>query len=90
MKNLVKELIKENEKILHTYPNIDYNLKTSAGHRYMFNKEIIGKLELLIIADVSQQRELLEWLSDELYFNIHKDEIGEILEDWETYNYSCG
>ena len=60
MKNLVKELIKENEKILHTYPNIDYNLKTSAGHRYMFNKEIIGKLELLIIADVSQQRELLK------------------------------
>tara|TARA_R110000823_G_scaffold276323_1_gene394929 strand:+ start:1334 stop:1603 length:270 start_codon:yes stop_codon:yes gene_type:complete len=59
MKNLVKELIKENEKILHTYPNIDYNLKTSAGHRYMFNKEIIGKLELLIIADVSQRSELL-------------------------------
>jgi hypothetical protein len=54
MKNLVKELIKENKKILHTYPNIEDNLRTSAGHRYMFNKEIIRKLELLIIADVSK------------------------------------
>jgi len=59
MKNLVKELIKENKNILHTYPNIKDNLRTSAGHRYMFNKEMISKLELLIIANVSQQRELL-------------------------------
>jgi CO dehydrogenase/acetyl-CoA synthase beta subunit len=59
MKNLVKELIKENKNILHTYPNIKDNLRTSAGHRYMFNKEMISKLELLIIAEVSQQREIL-------------------------------
>lgn len=51
MKNLVKELIKENKNILHTYPNIEDNLRTSAGHRYMFNKEIIRKLELLIISN---------------------------------------
>jgi CO dehydrogenase/acetyl-CoA synthase beta subunit len=59
MKNLFKELIKENKNILHTYPNIKDNLRTSAGHRYMFNKEMISKLELLIIAEVSQKRELL-------------------------------
>jgi CO dehydrogenase/acetyl-CoA synthase beta subunit len=59
MKNLFKELIKENKNILHTYPNIKDNLRTSAGHRYMFNKEMISKLELLIIAEVSQQREIL-------------------------------
>jgi CO dehydrogenase/acetyl-CoA synthase beta subunit len=59
MENLFKELIKENKNILHTYPNIKDNLRTSAGHRYMFNKEMISKLELLIIAEVSQQREIL-------------------------------
>jgi len=41
------------------------------------------------IPDVSQQRELLEWLSNEDYFNIPKDEISEILEDWKTYNSNC-
>ncbi len=35
-------------------------------------------------------RELLEWLSNEDYFNIPKNEIGEILEDWQTYNSNCG
>ena len=46
--------------------------------------------EALTITDASQQRELLEWLSNEDYFNIPKDEISEILEDWETYNSNCG
>lgn len=36
-----------------------------------------------------QQRKLLEWLSNEDYFNIPKDEISEILEDWKTYNSNC-
>ena len=31
-------------------------------------------------------RKFLEWLSNEDYFNIPKDEIIEILEDWRTYN----
>jgi hypothetical protein len=44
----------------------------------------------LSIHNVSQQRELLEWLSSEDYFNIPKDEISEILEDWKTYNSNCG
>ena len=44
----------------------------------------------LLIHSVSQQRELLEWLSNEDYFNIPKDEISEILEDWQTYNSNCG
>lgn len=39
--------------------------------------------------NVIQQRELLEWLSNEDYFNIPKDEISEILEDWKTYKYNC-
>ena len=44
----------------------------------------------LTLTDVSQHRELLEWLSNEDYFNIPKDEISEILEDWHTYNSNCG
>ena len=44
----------------------------------------------LSIHDVSQQRKLLEWLSNEDYFNIPKDEINEILEDWKTYSSNCG
>ena len=44
----------------------------------------------LTIPDVSQQRELLEWLSNEDYFNIPKDEIDEILEDWQIYKSNCG
>lgn len=48
------------------------------------------RIEALNIANVSQQRELLEWLSNEDYFNIPKDEISEILEDWKTYNSNCG
>ena len=46
--------------------------------------------DLLVLCAVSQQRELLEWLSNEDYFNIPKDEISEILEDWKTYNSNCG
>ena len=53
----------------------------------MLNKKEIKKMnkakEIL-----AKQRELLEWLSDENYFNIPKDEISEILEDWQTYNSS--
>ena len=62
----------------------------------LVNREAEGKImqeyadQQLQIHDVSQQRELLEWLSNEDYFNIPKDEISEILEDWETYNSNCG
>ena len=52
-----------------------------------FNEILVKNLSL---TDVSQQRKLLEWLSNEDYFNIPKDEISEILEDWETYNSNCG
>ena len=45
--------------------------------------------EQLRLHIVSQQRELLEWLSNEDYFNIPKDEITEILDDWQTYNSNC-
>ena len=53
----------------------------------LYHQEQVKKLT---IPGVSQQRELLEWLSNEDYFNIPKDEISEILEDWETYNSNCG
>ena len=49
---------------------------------------LVSKNESLHL--VSQQRELLEWLSNEDYFNIPKNEIDEILEDWKTYNSNCG
>ena len=43
----------------------------------------------LILFGVCQHRKLLEWMSDEDYFNISKDEISEILEDWQTYTTHC-
>lgn len=49
---------------------------------------LVSKNESLHL--VSQQRELLEWLSNEDYFNIPKDEIDEILDDWKTYNSNRG
>jgi len=51
---------------------------------------IFNHKKALNIDSVSQQRELLEWLSNEDYFNIPKDEINEILEDWETYSSNRG
>lgn len=56
-----------------------------------FAQDLVDATEkALSINGVSQQRELLEWLSNDDYFNIPKDEISEILEDWKTYNSNCG
>ena len=62
----------------------------SSGKAIMLKDLLEIYKEQLLIQHVSQQRELLEWLSDEDYFNIPKDEISEILEDWQTYNSNCG
>ena len=45
--------------------------------------------EKLALINVSQQGEFLDWLSDEDYFNIPKDEIDEILQDWQYYKSNC-
>ena len=39
----------------------------------------------LIPNDFSNQKEVLEWISNESQFRIPKDEKDEILEDWEIY-----
>ncbi len=80
MKELINELIEENKKILHTYPDIENNLRSSAGHRYMFNKEIINKLKNLLLHNVIQQRELLlaydDWhFKNEQYHSLSREEI---------------
>lgn len=40
--------------------------------------------------NVSQQRELLDWLSNEPCHNIRKSDINEILQDFKYYQSNCG
>lgn len=44
----------------------------------------------LSIHSVSQQRELLDWLSNEPDHNIRKSDIDEILQDFKYYQSNCG
>jgi len=44
----------------------------------------------LSIHSVNQQRELLDWLSDEPDHNIRKSDIDEILQDFKYYQSNCG
>ena len=46
--------------------------------------------EQLLIQRVSQQRELLDWLSNEPDHNIRKSDIDEILQDFKYYQSNCG
>lgn len=80
---LYEKILKRIEADLPIYDNIEYakDLEAIAEKHYGNKFSLQG---------VSQQRELLEWLSDEDYFNIPQDEIDEILEDWKVYNSNCG
>jgi len=80
-----------------TMPSIyDYERHNSKGAALF--KDLMAEFEgyevfpkkQLTLTDVSQQRELLEWLSNEDFFKIPKDEINEILEDYRTYKSNCG
>jgi hypothetical protein len=75
------------EEMLNDYPRLklEYTRLHEDYRRLQTEKD-----KQLLLHNVSQQRELLEWLSDEDYFNISRDEISEILEDWQTYNSNCG
>lgn len=44
----------------------------------------------LSIQRVNQQRELLDWLSNEPDHNIRKSDIEEILQDFKYYQSNCG
>ena len=44
----------------------------------------------LLLDNFNNPKKLLEWLSNDNSFNIPKDEIIEILEDWRTYNSNWG
>ena len=46
--------------------------------------------EALSLGGVSQQRELLDWLSNEPDHNIRKSDIEEILQDFKYYQSNCG
>jgi len=49
-----------------------------------------AELKKLRVGDVSQQRELLDWLSNEPDHNIRKSDINEILQDFKYYQSNCG
>jgi|GEM_PF-3580000 len=49
-----------------------------------------AQTEQLILSGVSQQRELLDWLSNEPDHNIRKSDIDEILQDFKYYQSNCG
>ncbi len=46
--------------------------------------------EQLRLYSVSQQRELLDWLSNEPDYNIRKSDIEETLQDFKYYQSNCG
>ena len=77
-----KDSMDELNKIIDRYTEGNYLIGKT-------DKEKMAK-DILALFSVSQQRKLLEWLSNEDYFNIPKDEINEILEDCKTYNSNCG
>jgi hypothetical protein len=53
----------------------------------VFAQEIV---KLFAIHVVNQQRELLDWLSNEPDHNIRKSDIEEILQDFKYYQSNCG
>lgn len=53
-------------------------------------KKELEKVKNLGLAGVSQQRELLDWLSNEPDHNIRKSDIEEILQDFKYYQSNCG
>ena len=53
-------------------------------------KKELEKVKNLGLDGVSQQRELLDWLSNEPDHNIRKSDIEEILQDFKYYQSNCG
>jgi len=70
------------------------------GKGYGINERRIKELEWVLkpskvknnvdLHNVSQQRELLDWLSNEPDHNIRKSDINEILQDFKYYQSNCG
>lgn len=52
------------------------------------NEEVLNKIKIKM--NDNKLKEFLDWLTDETTFNIQKDEINEIIQDWNYYkaNYS--
>lgn len=74
---------------------IEHYGKTEAAYEFAaeeYSNKLIKKAqtEQLILHDVSQQRELLDWLSNEPDHNIRKSDIDEILHDFKYYQSNCG
>ena len=53
-------------------------------------KKELEKVKNLGLDGVSQQREFLDWLSNEPDHNIRKSDIEEILQDFKYYQSNCG
>jgi arginine repressor len=61
-------------------------------HGTTLNREQRQELidELLILFNVSQQRELLVWLQKSDLVTFTKDEINEVIDDYRFYQTNCG
>lgn len=83
----MEELIKWLDKKDKEYnPNIDSYNDVARG----YNIAIKEVKKQLMLGGVSQQRELLDWLSNEPDHNIRKSDIDEIIQDFKYYQSNCG
>lgn len=65
MKELIEQLKKENQDILHKNPKLAMEFDWSGdAYRLQYNEETIGKLKNLIIADVSKRLEMRKQASN--------------------------
>jgi len=80
----VNEIIKE--------ATVEIAEKKGREFSYKDSEEImrLAVSKALSLAGVSQQRELLDWLSNEPDHNIRKSDIEEILQDFKYYQSNCG
>jgi hypothetical protein len=83
--NIKDELLKELSTI--DYKN-GMNIDTIKLNTDLGVKIIENVVKKLIIGGVSNQKELLDWLSDETDYNIRKSDVDEILQDFKYYQYN--
>ena len=88
--NKVKEFyIKSDINGIHTPRTnmVEINYLDMLKLMHSYAQEQVKNLGLF---SVNQQRELLDWLSDEPDHNIRKSDIDEIIQDFKYYQSNCG
>ena len=83
MKTPLQELIQYESDLTHMFDS-DVRVAGAILEYIRTNKKDMLEKEKELL--VSQQREMLDWLSNEPEHNIIKSEINEILEDFKYYN----